>query len=156
MKSEDSPPISRRGLARRLTVQAVYHWLVNETPPERLLRQFHDENSLGRADVEYFKRLLFGTVREASTLTDTFSEYLDRGLEQLDPVERAVLMTGCYELMFCPDIPWKVILNEAIGLAKIFGAEDSYKYINGVLEKVARTVRIMETGDGRRGTNGRV
>lgn len=147
--SEASAPSSRRGLARRLTVQALYQWLVNETPPERMLQQFHEEDSLGRADVEYFKALLHGTVRECGMLTDTFSEYLDRKLEQLDPVERAVLMLGSYELMFCPDVPWKVVVNESVNLCKMFGAEDSYKYINGVLDKVARTVRTTEvTGGG--------
>ena len=136
--------VSRRGLSRRLTVQALYQWLVNETQPERMLQQFRDEDSLGRADVEYFKALMLGCVREAGTLTDTFSEYLDRGLEQLDPVERAVLMLGTYELMFCPDVPWKVVVNESVNQAKMFGAEDSFKYINGVLDKVARTVRAVE------------
>lgn len=140
----DNPQISRRGLARRLTVQALYQWLVNETPPERLMKEFHDEDSMGRADVEYFKSLLHGAVQEADTLIETFSEYLDRDLAQLDPVERAVLMMGSYELMFCPDVPWKVVVNEAVNLAKMFGAEESYKYINGVLDKVARTVRAVE------------
>ena len=142
--SEQQPGSSRRGLARRLTVQALYQWLVNETQPERLLQQFRDEDSLGRADVDYFKALLHGCVRESGMLIDTFSEYLDRKLEQLDPVERAVLMLGSYELMFCPDVPWKVVVNESVNLCKMFGGEDSYKYINGVLDKVARTVRAVE------------
>jgi N utilization substance protein B len=142
--SEQQPGSSRRGLARRLTVQALYQWLVNETQPERLLQQFRDEDSLGRADVDYFKVLLHGCVRESGMLIDTFSEYLDRKLEQLDPVERAVLMLGSYELMFCPDVPWKVVVNESVNLCKMFGGEDSYKYINGVLDKVARTVRAVE------------
>ncbi|MBI3171786.1 MAG: transcription antitermination factor NusB [Hydrocarboniphaga effusa] len=140
----ENAPISRRGLARRLTVQALYQWLVNETSPERLLKEFHDEDSMGRADIAYFKSLLHGAVREADTLVETFSEYLDRDLAQLDPVERAVLMMGSYELMFCPDVPWKVVVNEAVNLARMFGAEDSFKYINGVLDKVARTVRAVE------------
>lgn len=144
----DHPQISRRGLARRLTVQALYQWLVNETPPARLMKEFHDEDSMGRADVEYFKSLLHGAVQEADTLIETFSEYLDRDLTQLDPVERAVLMMGSYELMFCPDVPWKVVVNEAVNLAKMFGAEESYKYINGVLDKVARTVRAVEVDGG--------
>jgi transcription antitermination protein NusB len=142
--SSDALPISRRGLARRLTVQALYQWLVNETPPERMLKQFHDDDGMGRADVDYFRELLHGTVREADTLIDTFSEYLDRSTDQLDPVERAILMVGCYELMFCNDVPWKVAVNEAVNLAKMFGADESYKYVNGVLDKVARTVRPVE------------
>ena len=148
MSGEAQVPSSRRGLARRLTVQALYQWLVNETLPERVLQQFRDEDSFGRADVDYFKALLHGCVREAGMLTDTFSEYLDRKLEQIDPVERAVLMLGSYELMFCPDVPWKVVVNESVNLCKMFGAEDSYKYINGVLDKVARTVRAVEVANG--------
>lgn len=146
--SEEPHGMSRRGLARRVTMQALYQWLVNETSAERLLKEFHDEDSLGRADVQYFKLLLHGTLREADTLTETFSEYLDRSLDQVDPVERAVLMVGCYELMFCPDVPWKVVVNESVNLAKLFGGEDSFKYVNGVLDKVARTVRAVEVGNG--------
>lgn len=142
--SEAQVPTSRRGLARRLTVQALYQWLVNETAPEKLLQQFREEDSLGRADVEYFKELLHGVSREAGLCTDTFGEYLDRALEQIDPVERAVLLLGTWELMFKAEVPWKVVVNEAVNLAKMFGAEDSYKYINGVLDKVARTVRAVE------------
>lgn len=145
MSAEPHVPVSRRGLARRLTVQALYQWLVNETQPERMLQQFRDEDSLGRADVEYFKSLMLGCVRESGTLNDTFTEYLDRSIDQLDPVERAVLMLGTYELMFCPDVPWKVVVNEAVNQAKMFGAEDSFKFINGVLDKVARTVRTTDT-----------
>lgn len=144
MSGENHVPTSRRGLARRLTVQALYQWLVNETQPERMLQQFRDEDSMGRADVDYFKSLLHGCVRESGLLTDTFSEYLDRAIEQLDPVERAVLMLGTYELMFCPDVPWKVVVNESVNQAKMFGAEESFKFINGVLDKVARTVRTTE------------
>lgn len=146
--NEEPQNVTRRGLARRVTMQALYQWLVNETPPERLLKEFHDEDSLGRADVAYFRELLHGTLREADTLTETFTEYLDRDLAQLDPVERAVLMVGCYELMFCPDVPWKVVVNESVNLAKLFGGEDSFKYVNGVLDKVARTVRAVEVGNG--------
>lgn len=133
-------------------MQALYQWLVNETEPERLLKEFHDEDSFGRADVNYFKLLLHGSLREADLLTETFREYLDRDLEQVDPVERAVLMVGCYELMFCPDTPWKVVVNESVNLAKVFGGEDSYKYVNGVLDQVARTVRAVEvSGQSNRG-----
>lgn len=146
--SDEPQNVTRRGLSRRVTMQALYQWLVNETSAERLMKEFHDEDSLGRADVPYFKELLHGCLRESDTLTETFSEYLDRDLDQLDPVERAVLMVGCYELMFCPDVPWKVVVNEAVNLAKLFGGEDSYKYVNGVLDKVARTVRAVEVGNG--------
>lgn len=143
---DHSPPQSRRGLARRLTVQALYQWLVNETAPETLLRQFHEQpEGLGRADGDYFQELLTGTVREVADLTLRIAPHLDRPVAQLDPVENAVLLLGAYELQHHPEVPWKVIVNEAINLAKTFGAEDGYKFVNGVLDRMARELRPTET-----------
>ena len=141
----DAPPTSRRGLARRLTVQALYQWLVNETSPEALLRQFAEEpEGLGRADPNYFSELLHGVVQARDELNAAIVPHLDRPLEQLDPVEHAVLMLGAYELMYKPEVPWKVVVNESVGLTKVFGAEDGYKFINGVLDKLARGARSTE------------
>lgn len=140
----DAAPISRRGLARRMTVQAVYHWLVNETTPEKLLKQFRDDPGLGRADGEYFNELLNGTVREMGALDVHITPLLDRPLDQLDPVEHAVLLVAAYELAHKPDVPWRVVVNEAVNLAKMFGAEEGYKFVNGVLDKLARTLRNAE------------
>lgn len=143
----ETVPLSRRGLARRLTVQALYHWLVNETPPERLVRQFSEDPGMGRADGDYFKALLFGAVADAEAVTEAFSRYLDRPLAQLDPVERAILTLGAYELLCCPEVPWRVVVNEAVNLAKLFGAEDSFKYVNGVLDKLAHEARAVEISE---------
>lgn len=140
----DAAPISRRGLARRMTVQAVYHWLVNETTPEKLQKQFRDDPGLGRADGEYFNELLNGTVREMAALDVHITPLLDRPLEQLDPVEHAVLLVAAYELAHKPDVPWRVVVNEAVNLAKMFGAEEGYKFVNGVLDKLARALRTAE------------
>lgn len=140
-------PQSRRGLARRLTVQALYQWLVNETPPELLLRQFREQpEGLGRADGDYFDELLKGTVQDAPELTLALVPHLDRPLAQLDPVEHAVLLLGAYELRHKIEVPWKVVVNEAVNLAKVFGAEDGYKFVNGVLDKLARQTRTAEIG----------
>ena len=139
--------ISRRGLARRVTSQALYQWLVNETEPKLMLSQFQEEG-LGRADAEYFQELLNGCVQEVAPLTQAFSKHLDRPLEQIDPVERAILMVGSYELIFKPDVPWRVAVNEAVNLAKTFGAADSYKYINGVLDRIAHEVRAEQISAG--------
>jgi len=142
-----SPGQSRRGLSRRLTVQAIYQWLVNETAPESLIRQFREQpEGFGRADVEYFSALLNGAIADASELTLSFVPYLDRPLIQLDPVEHAILLLGAYELLHCPDVPWKVVVNEAVNLAKTFGAEDGFKFVNGVLDKLAHQVRTEEMG----------
>jgi N utilization substance protein B len=145
----DNVPTSRRGLARRLTVQALYQWLVNETSPEALLRQFAEEpEGLGRADPNYFSELLHGVVQSRGELTAAVTPHLDRPLEQLDPVEHAVLLLGAYELLHKPEVPWKVVVNESVGLTKVFGAEDGYKFVNGVLDKLARSARSTEINAG--------
>ena len=143
----DAAPQSRRGLARRLTVQALYQWLVNETSPEAMLRQFReDPEGLGRADAGYFSDLLRGTVADIEQLDAMIAPLLDRPLDQLDPVEHAVLLLGAYELNHHLEVPWKVVVNEAVNLAKLFGAEDGFKFVNGVLDKLAHTVRSVEMG----------
>ncbi|MEC9364249.1 MAG: transcription antitermination factor NusB [Pseudomonadota bacterium] len=138
----DAPHPSRRGLARRVTVQALYQWLVNETPPTALLKQFREQDEgLGRADPAYFEELLDGVVTHAAELTVEIVPHLDRALNQLDPVEHAILLLGTYELRHKPEVPWRVVVNEAVNLAKTFGAEDGYKFVNGVLDKLARQLR---------------
>lgn len=145
MSENQGQPQSRRGLARRLTVQALYQWLLNETYPEVLLKQFREqEEGLGRADPAYFELLLKGVVDNAPELTLAITPHLDRPLNQLDPVEHAILLVGAYELRFCPDVPWKVAVNEAVNLAKTFGAEEGFKFVNGVLDKMARDSRTTE------------
>ncbi len=144
-EGRDSVPQSRRGLARRLTVQALYQWLINEGTPSSLLRQFREqEDGLGRADPAYFEELLNGVVEHAPELTLEIVPHLDRALNQLDPVEHAILLLGAYELGFKPEVPWKVAVNEAVNLAKMFGAEDGYKFVNGVLDRIARQLRPHE------------
>lgn len=142
-------PQSRRGLARRLTVQALYQWMVNETSPEAMIRQFREQpEGLGRADEEYFIGLLNGIVQDVPGLTVTLVPHLDRPLNQLDPVEHSILLLAAYELQYRPEVPWKVAVNEAVNLAKLFGAEDGYKFINGVLDKLARVARPAEVNAG--------
>ena len=141
----EAQPQSRRGLARRLTVQALYQWLINENTPASLLRQFHEqEEGVGRADPQYFEELLNGVVAHAPELTVDIVPHLDRPLNQLDPVEHAILLLGAYELRHKPEVPWKVVVNESVNLAKMFGAEDGYKFVNGVLDKLARQMRAYE------------
>lgn len=135
----------RRSLARRLTVQALYQWLLNKTPPTDMLRQFReDPEGLGRADRKYFETLLTGVVDAVVQLDPLLEPHLDRPLTQLDPVEHAVLLLGAYELQAHPEVPWKVAVNEAVAQAKLFGAEDGYKYVNGVLDRLAHELRAVE------------
>ena len=143
--TQEAQPQSRRGLARRVTVQALYQWLINEGTPASLLKQFREQEAgLGRADPAYFEELLNGVVAHAPALTVDIVPHLDRALNQLDPVEHAILLLGAYELRHEPAVPWKVVVNEAVNLAKTFGAEDGYKFVNGVLDKLARQLRPHE------------
>lgn len=149
MNETPAVPQSRRGLARRVTAQALYQWIVNETPPEALLTQFRTQDEgLGRADPAYFEELLHGVVNNIQGLTLLLTPHLDRPLAQLDPVEHAILLVGAYELQNKPEVPWKVVVNEAVNLAKTFGAEDGYKFVNGVLDKLARATRSAEISAG--------
>lgn len=136
---------SRRGLARRLTVQALYQWLINESPAEQLLVQFREDPGLGRADGAYFADLLSGVTENVVQITQTFSPHLDRPIEELDTTERAILLVGTWELMSKPDVPWRVVVNESVNLTKLFGGVDeSYKFVNGVLDRVAHKVRAEQ------------
>jgi N utilization substance protein B len=145
----ETAPTSRRGLARRLTVQALYQWLVNETSVDLLLRQVAaPPEGLGRADPAYFAELLRGIMNRRADLIAAVLPYLDRPVDQLDPVEHAVLLLGSFELLHKPEVPWKVVVNESVSLAKVFGAEDGYKFINGVLDKLARSARSAEINAG--------
>lgn len=137
---------SRRGLARRLAVQALYQWLVNETDPDLMMAQFRSEpRGLGNADPEYFSSLVYGAIAQAQALEAQIIPLTDRPMVQLDPVEHAILLLGAYELINRAEVPWKVILNEAVSLTKLFGAEDGFKFVNGVLDRLARIVRPSET-----------
>jgi len=128
-----------RSAARMCALQALYQWQLSGQNIDLILQQFLDEEDLDKVDVPYFKRLLQGIHQEVNQLDTTFSRFLDRGLNQIDPIELAILRIGCYELQQCPDIPFKVVINEGVELAKQFGAEMSHKYINGILDKIAHT-----------------
>jgi transcription antitermination protein NusB len=130
--------------ARRSAVQALYQWEMTRATIDDVISEFMTERSeLKKADTDYFNDLLQGTANNITELQEEIAPNLDRRLDQLDPVERAVLMVGTYELMFHQEIPWRVIVNEAVELAKMFGAEESHKYINGVLEKIAHKIRSI-------------
>lgn len=137
-----------RTKARRIAVQALYQWDVGggEALAE-IEQQFILEREVRGADMEHFRRLLFGVGGEAAGLDQGFAPWLDRPVAALDPVERAILRVGSYELVHCLDVPVKVVLDEAIEMAKRFGAEQSHRYINGVLDRVARQTRAVEMNE---------
>ena len=130
--------------ARRALVQAIYQWQVAQHDASEIRSQFADSGTLKKADRAFFDRCLHGIIAETEDLDSAFAPYLDRKVNDLNQVERAILRAGTFELSACPDVPFKVVLDEYINLAKTFGAEDSYKYVNGVLDRVARDFRAQE------------
>ena len=140
--------IRQRVKARQNTVQALYQWLITNKDLAEVIAEFeNDEYKLAKTDVNYFRSLLKGTITYHEELDAKIINLLDRPIEELDTIERAILHIGCYELEYHNDIPWKSVINESVELAKTFGAEDSYKYINGVLDKVAKELRQNQTKD---------
>jgi N utilization substance protein B len=126
-------------------VQAYYQWLMTQQPVNDLIKEFKDDRAeLKKADIEYFGRVLKGMIESRHTLDSELGPLLDRPARELDPVEYAVLHLGSYELMYLQEIPCRVVINEAVDLAKMFGAEQSHKYINGILDKFAHKHRAAE------------
>src|SRR5579871_2410967 len=138
-------PAARRK-ARRFALQALYQWQLLQIPATDVEAQFLADEKLSKADVEYFRDLLRGILADVAKLDEHMRGFLDRPVDKLDPVELAILRMGVYELAERLDVPYRVVINEALELAKLFGAEESHKYVNGVLDQVARNLRKMEMG----------
>ncbi len=131
--------------ARRSVIQAYYQWLLNQGPIEQIIEEFKSERvELKKADVAYFENLLLGMIDNKTKIDSQLETVLDRPRTELDPVEYAILHLGVYELMSQKDVPPKVVVNEAVELAKMFGAEESHKFINGVVDKLAHQIRQSE------------
>jgi N utilization substance protein B len=133
-------PAARRK-ARILALQAVYSWQLSGNPIADIEQQMLIENDVSKVDVEYFKDLARGVAVNVKQLDELVKPHLSRPFEDLDEVERAVLRLSAYELKFREDVPYKVAINEGIELAKMFGAEDSHKFVNGVLDKAVKELR---------------
>jgi len=136
--------LSARRQARRLGMQAVYQWLMADTDLNELETQFKEQDEIKKADPEYFHELLRKIPENHEQLSEILSSHTARPVEEIDPVERAILLVAIYELKFRLDIPFKVVINEAITLAKKFGAEEGHKYVNGILDKAAHELRVIE------------
>ncbi|HCK82715.1 MAG TPA: transcription antitermination factor NusB [Candidatus Competibacteraceae bacterium] len=134
----------KRAWARRCAAQALYQWQLTDQEPSRIAAQFLADQDLGKADPDYFRELLLQIPARVAEIDAVLTPYLDRPTTQIDPVECAILRIGGYELLAHPDLSSRIILNEAIELAKVFGAEQGHRFVNGVLDKVARTVRPAE------------
>ncbi len=134
-------PAERRK-ARQLALQAIYQWQLTQDNVADIAEQFKLEQPTKGVDLPYFELLLTGVATNVSSLDAGFSPFLSRKLEELDQVDKGILRLASYELNFCKDVPYKVVINEAIELAKSFAADDSHKFVNGVLDKVVRQLGL--------------
>ena len=130
--------------ARKLVLQALYQWLMAQTDLCELEAQFCSGDTLEKIDTDYFHRLLYGVVEQLPAIEAAFSPFLDRAIHELNPIELSVLRLSTFELLYCPELPYRVVLDEAVSLAKSFGSQDGYRYVNGVLNNLTKIVRAIE------------
>jgi len=133
-----------RKRARRRALQAIYQWQITHQDASEILRQFREIQDLSQVDEAYFEQLLLCVIREKERIAEALRPFLDRPMEQVDVMERVVLMIGTWELLDCPEIPYRVVLDESIDLARRFGSEQGHSYVNAVLDKAARKWRADE------------
>jgi N utilization substance protein B len=134
-----------KSMARRSAVQAIYQWQLTGYNLYEIERQFVEEHGLSQSELPYFHDLLHQVPKKLDVIDAALAEYTSRPVEQIDPVERAILRISVYELMDRREIPYRVVVNEGINLAKEFGATQSHKFVNGLLDKIARKVRSAES-----------
>ncbi len=142
-RSEGIDPAARTR-ARRRAVQALYAWELSGNPMRKVIDDFRHEQDMQIADLEYFEDLLRGVEANCRELDGGLAPFLDRDIERVDPIERAVLRLAAYELGHRPDVPYRVVLNEAVEVTKRFGSEQGHTYVNGVLDKLAGATRAVE------------
>jgi N utilization substance protein B len=136
--------LAARSRARRRALQAVYAWQVGGASMAKVIDQFRHEQDMEVADLEYFEDLLLGVEKHQAEIDEGLKPFVDREVGQIDPIERAALRLAAYELKYRPDVPYRVILNEAIEVTKRFGADHGHSYVNGVLDKLATHWRTAE------------
>ena len=142
---QESPAYrSRRRRSREFALQGLYQWQLAGTDAATIEQQMSAARGFDKIDRGYFSALLAGAIREAQLLEQSLQPYLDRKCAQLSPVERAILLIAAYELENQPDVPYRVVINEAVELAKSYGGTDGFKYVNGVLDKLAADKRPHE------------
>ncbi len=134
----------KRHQARRLALQALYQWQVTGDDLGDISSQFVAENDSDKYDIDYFRDLFQGVPTHLDELDRELQPLIDRDIERVDLVERAALRLGVYELLHHPEVPFRVVINESVELAKVFGADKGHRYVNGVLDKVSRKVRAVE------------
>lgn len=140
----DGIDLAARSRARRRALQALYAWQLSGSGIDSVIQQFQHEQDMEVADLDYFEDLLHGVERNLAAIDESLKPYVDREIEQIDPIERAALRMAAYELKYRPDVPYRVVINEAIEVTKRFGADHGHSYVNGVLDKLAAQLRAVE------------
>ena len=140
---------SARRRSREFAMQGLYQWLLSSESGGAIQAHIQGSPGFEHADRDHFDALLHGVIRDAEEIDRLILPFLDREMAHLSPVERATMMIGCYELLRHQEIPYRVVINEAVELAKSFGGTDGFKYVNGILDKLAGTIRPAEAGGGR-------
>jgi N utilization substance protein B len=138
--------VNARGAARKLLVQALYQWQLGRQPPDELVAQFSTSPEFARVDPEYFREAIAAICAEGSRLDEELRLHSDIAPDRLDPVEHSILQLGLWELMTRPDVPYRVVINEAVELAKRFGATEGHRYVNAVLDRASKAHRAGERG----------
>ncbi|HIF49322.1 MAG TPA: transcription antitermination factor NusB [Cytophagales bacterium] len=141
---------ARLHAVKRAALHCRYQWQVSGSGLGDIEAEFRTDNDMSKVDDEYFHDILHGVPKEKSVLDEKIQPFLDRRLDELTPVELAILRLGAFEMCHRIDVPYKVVINEAIELAKTFGATDGHKYVNGVLDKLAQRERMVEIRGGKR------
>ena len=140
-----------RHRAREFALQGLYQWLLNNEDATTVVNNIRAAHGFEKADGDHFAALLYGAIKDSVALRETIAPVIDRRVDELSPVEHAILLIGAYELKNNLDIPYRVVINEAVELTKSFGGIDGHKYVNGVLDKLAPKLRAEEVaGDTRR------
>jgi N utilization substance protein B len=143
-RQEQQQLIARRRKARHYALQALYQWHMASARPTDIEAEFRTDYDFSVVDLEYFQAVLHGVTRSAADLDALFEPLLDRKLGDLDPIELSLLRLGTFELRERIDVPYRVVINEAVALARKFGATESFRYINGVLDRLAADLRSVE------------
>ncbi|HZS80137.1 MAG TPA: transcription antitermination factor NusB [Herbaspirillum sp.] len=138
-----------RHRAREFALQGLYQWLLNNEDAGVIEAHIREAHGFDKADAEHFDVLLYGAIKQAADLRAVLVPLIDRPITELSPVEHAVLLIGSFELKHSIEVPYKVVINEAVELTKSFGGVDGHKYVNGVLDRLAAKVRDTEAGAGR-------
>jgi N utilization substance protein B len=144
-KHVDKQAIRGKQRARKLALQAMYQWSMSGHELSEIEAQFHVANAMDKVDVAYFSLLLHAVVEQLDALEEVLVPFLDRPIGDLNPIELAVLRLGTYELMFRTEIPYRIVLDEWVTLTKEFGSIEGHRYVNGVLNNLAQSVRALET-----------